>query len=93
MYYLLHYFSRTNAALTEGYEKDVGTKTSFYCFGMVTLFNSIRKNKTTGFKGPPWYPGIRYVFFPENDWAYRYIYAAITNKTLPKGNKGQMAKR
>ncbi|XP_072039688.1 alpha-N-acetylgalactosaminide alpha-2,6-sialyltransferase 1-like [Amphiura filiformis] len=85
------YVFRTNVALTDGHEKDVGNKTSFYCFGMVTLSNAVTGSKR--FSAPPWNPKIRYVFFPENDWAYRYIYAALTNGTLPKGNNGQYAKR
>ncbi|XP_072041676.1 alpha-N-acetylgalactosaminide alpha-2,6-sialyltransferase 1-like [Amphiura filiformis] len=87
------YVFRTNAAITEGHEEDVGSKTSFYCFGMVTLSNAISRMKNKGFPKPPWNPKIRYIFFPENDWAYRYIYAALTNRTLPKGNTGIYAKR
>ncbi|XP_072040503.1 alpha-N-acetylgalactosaminide alpha-2,6-sialyltransferase 1-like [Amphiura filiformis] len=87
------YVFRTNVAITDGHEKDVGNKTSFYCFGMVTLSNAITEMKMKGFSAPPWNPKIRYVFFPENDWAYRYIYAALTNGALPKGNNGETAKR
>ncbi|XP_072030039.1 alpha-N-acetylgalactosaminide alpha-2,6-sialyltransferase 2-like [Amphiura filiformis] len=87
------YVFRTNVAIIDGHEEDVGTKTSFYCFGMKTLSNSIYYFKSKGFPAPPWNTGIRYIFLPEDDWAYRYIYAALTNGTLPKGSQERYAKR
>ena len=61
---------------------------------MKTLSNSVYYMKDEyGFRKPPWNPGIRYVFLPEDDWAYRYIYAALTNRTIPKGNAERYAKR
>ena len=81
-------------ALTNGYEADVGNKTSFYCFGMKTLSNSVYYMKHLyGFKEPPWNPGIRYIVMPEDDWAYRYIDAALNNRTVPKGSTERYAKR
>ena len=46
-----------------------------------------------GFKEPPWNPGIRYIVMPEDDWAYRYIDAALNNRTVPKGSTERYAKR
>ncbi|XP_072040502.1 alpha-N-acetylgalactosaminide alpha-2,6-sialyltransferase 2-like [Amphiura filiformis] len=87
------YVFRTNVAITKGHEDDVGNKTSFYCFGMKTLSTAIASMKNKGFSAPPWNPNIRYIFLPEDDWAYRYIYAALTHSILPKGNKEKYAKR
>ncbi|XP_072039460.1 alpha-N-acetylgalactosaminide alpha-2,6-sialyltransferase 2-like [Amphiura filiformis] len=87
------YVFRTNVAITKGHEDDVGNKTSFYCFGMKTLSGAISGMKNKGFSAPPWNPKIRYVFLPEDDWAYRYIYAALTHGILPKGRKERYAKR
>ena len=84
---------RTNVAITKGHEEDVGTKTSFYCFGMKTLSNSIYYLRDKGFTEPPWNRNIRYIFLPEDDWAYHYIHAALTNGTLPKGCNERYAKR
>ncbi len=87
---LLHTLFRTNIALTKGYEEDVGNKTSFYFFGMKTLSGSMSALKQhNGIPGAPWNPDIRYVFMPEDDWAYKYVYAALTNATLPKGGHGK----
>lgn len=89
------YVFRVNGALTKGYEHDVGNKTSFYCFGMATIFRVLRKyaNDSEGrFDYPPWSESTRYVFMAEDDWAFKYIYAALTHKTLPGSKKWKCTK-
>ncbi|XP_038072777.1 alpha-N-acetylgalactosaminide alpha-2,6-sialyltransferase 2-like [Patiria miniata] len=78
------YVFRVNVALTKGYEEDLGTKTSFYCFTMVTLSNSLRGGGRLGFKEPPYEKGIRYVFFADNDWTYSYLNAVLNNRPAPR---------
>ncbi|XP_033634339.1 alpha-N-acetylgalactosaminide alpha-2,6-sialyltransferase 2-like [Asterias rubens] len=80
------YVFRVNVALTKGFEKDVGSKTSFYCFTMVTLSNSLRGAGRYGFKAPPYQKGIKYVFFADNEWTYNYLNAVLRNKPPPRSN-------
>ncbi|XP_022100839.1 alpha-N-acetylgalactosaminide alpha-2,6-sialyltransferase 2-like [Acanthaster planci] len=77
------YVFRVNVALTKGYERDLGTKTSFYCFTMVTLSNSLRGGARLGFREPPYGKGIRYVFFADNDWTYSYLNAVLNDRPPP----------
>ncbi|RXN02164.1 Centrosomal protein of 131 kDa [Acipenser ruthenus] len=47
------YVFRTNGAVIEGFEKDVGSRTSFYTFSANTLRNSMLAYLSVGFRGPP----------------------------------------
>ncbi|XP_038074049.1 alpha-N-acetylgalactosaminide alpha-2,6-sialyltransferase 2-like [Patiria miniata] len=71
------YVFRVNTALTEGYEEDVGSRTSFYCFGMITLSNTLAGGWKTKFKQLPNDEGIRYVFFADGYWAYTYLASVL----------------
>ncbi|XP_022100834.1 alpha-N-acetylgalactosaminide alpha-2,6-sialyltransferase 2-like [Acanthaster planci] len=68
---------RVNTALTEGYEEDVGNRTSFYCFGMITLSNTLAMGWKTKFTQPPDDEGIRYVFFADSYWTYTYLASVL----------------
>ncbi|XP_070542421.1 alpha-N-acetylgalactosaminide alpha-2,6-sialyltransferase 2-like [Ptychodera flava] len=74
---------RVNVALVKGYEPDVGTRTSYYVFSLVTLDNSIRGHTSEGFSQPPYAKDIRYVLAPCEQWSYQYMGAALSNKPLP----------
>ncbi|XP_071794492.1 alpha-N-acetylgalactosaminide alpha-2,6-sialyltransferase 2-like [Asterias amurensis] len=76
------YVFRVNTALTKGHESDVGTRTSFYCFTLVTYYNSIAQRFRTGFYGAPADEGIRYVFFANSLWTYKFI-SDVLNKRRP----------
>ncbi|XP_071848842.1 alpha-N-acetylgalactosaminide alpha-2,6-sialyltransferase 2-like isoform X2 [Apostichopus japonicus] len=78
------YVFRVNTALTKGFEKDVGGKTSFYCFTMVTLSNTLGGSRKFGFTAPPSPPGIRYLVFADNEWTYMYFGAHFAGNTLPR---------
>lgn len=78
------YVFRVNTALTKGFEKDVGTKTSFYCFTMVTLSNTLAGSRKFGFTAPPSNPGVRYLVFADNEWTYTYFGAQFAGSTLPR---------
>ena len=64
-------------ALTNGYEEDVGTKTSFYCFTPVTLSNTLARGGKFGFRSPPGNKDVRYIFFADNVWTYQLLNAYI----------------
>ncbi|XP_038072004.1 alpha-N-acetylgalactosaminide alpha-2,6-sialyltransferase 2-like [Patiria miniata] len=71
------YVFRVNTALTKGYEEDVGSRTSFYCFGMSTLSNTLAGGFETKFRQLPNDEGIRYVFFADGYWAYTYLASVL----------------
>ncbi|XP_063955687.1 alpha-N-acetylgalactosaminide alpha-2,6-sialyltransferase 2-like [Lytechinus pictus] len=78
------YVFRVNAAVTKGFENDVGKKTSFYCFTMVTLHNTLALRHRTGFEIPKGDENLRYLFFADSDWTYTFLSAALSGKPLPK---------
>ncbi|XP_030833194.1 alpha-N-acetylgalactosaminide alpha-2,6-sialyltransferase 2-like [Strongylocentrotus purpuratus] len=78
------YVFRVNAALTKGFEKDVGKKTSFYCFTLITLHNTLALRHKTKFEIPKGDENLRYLFFADSDWTYTYLAAALSGKPLPK---------
>ena len=45
--------SRTNGAIIQGYEQDVGARTTHYLFSTNTLMNSMRSYRGAGYLGPP----------------------------------------
>ena len=81
----LLYF-RVNTALTKGYEEDVGTKTSFYCFTPITLTNTLAASGKFGFKSPPGNEDVRYVFFADNVWTYQLLNAYIRGVEPPRSS-------
>ncbi|XP_072023847.1 alpha-N-acetylgalactosaminide alpha-2,6-sialyltransferase 2-like [Amphiura filiformis] len=78
------YVFRVNTALTKGYEDDVGAKTSFYCFTVNTLTNTLMASRKYGFVAPPGNTDVRYIFFANELWTYQLINAYIRNVELPK---------
>lgn len=79
------YVFRVNGAITQGYENDVGNRTSFYFFSTNTMKNSLRGHKHAGFTGLPESQETRYVFIPENLRDYLMIRAAVTNTVMESG--------
>ncbi|RXN10158.1 alpha-N-acetylgalactosaminide alpha-2,6-sialyltransferase 2-like protein [Labeo rohita] len=47
------YVFRVNGAVLKGFEKDVGSRTSFYTFSTNTMRNSMRSYAGVGYRGPP----------------------------------------
>ncbi|XP_043945639.1 alpha-N-acetylgalactosaminide alpha-2,6-sialyltransferase 2-like [Protopterus annectens] len=79
------YIFRVNGAITQGFENDVGNRTSFYFFSTNTMKNSLWGHKHAGFTGLPQSQETRYVFIPENLRDYLMIRAAATNTTVEFG--------
>ncbi|NXA35954.1 SIA7B sialyltransferase, partial [Eudromia elegans] len=79
------YVFRVNGAVTEGFERDVGSRTSLYVFSTNTLMNSLRSYAADGFRHPPRTPETRYVFLPDHDRDYLLLQAAVSGQRVEQG--------
>nr|XP_023672679.1 alpha-N-acetylgalactosaminide alpha-2,6-sialyltransferase 2-like [Paramormyrops kingsleyae] len=79
------YVLRTNGAVIQGFEEDVGSRTSLYIFSTNTLRNSMRAYAKQGFQGPPQSEETRYVFLPDHDRDYLLLKAAVTRRPVTRG--------
>ncbi|TDG97701.1 hypothetical protein EPR50_G00210470 [Perca flavescens] len=80
-----HYVFRTNGAIINGFEQDVGSRTTHYTFSTNTLMNSMRGYSRAGFKGPPQSKETRYVFLPDHGRDYLLMKAAVTHTPVEQG--------
>ncbi|CAL8273892.1 unnamed protein product [Lota lota] len=76
---------RVNGAVTWGFERDVGTKTSFYGFTVNTLKHSLVLYHKDGFTRVPQGPDTRYIFIPSNIRDYVMMASAIRRENVPTG--------
>uniref|UniRef100_A0A8C3T124 alpha-N-acetylgalactosaminide alpha-2,6-sialyltransferase n=1 Tax=Chelydra serpentina TaxID=8475 RepID=A0A8C3T124_CHESE len=76
------YVFRTNGALTKGFERDVGRRTSFYVFSTNTMVNSLRNYASNGFHQ---LPQTLYIFLPDHDRDYLLLRAALTHRPVDSG--------
>uniref|UniRef100_A0A8C9L0H8 alpha-N-acetylgalactosaminide alpha-2,6-sialyltransferase n=1 Tax=Pavo cristatus TaxID=9049 RepID=A0A8C9L0H8_PAVCR len=79
------YVFRVSGAVIKGYEKDVGTKTSFYGFTAFSLVSSLQNLGRKGFKKIPQGKHIRYIHFLEAVRDYEWLKALLLNKDIRKG--------
>ncbi|XP_015735239.1 alpha-N-acetylgalactosaminide alpha-2,6-sialyltransferase 1 isoform X1 [Coturnix japonica] len=79
------YVFRVSGAVIKGYEKDVGTKTSFYGFTAFSLVSSLQNLGRKGFKNIPQGKHIRYIHFLEAVRDYEWLKALLLNKNIKKG--------
>ncbi|XP_041075701.1 alpha-N-acetylgalactosaminide alpha-2,6-sialyltransferase 2-like [Polyodon spathula] len=79
------YVFRTNGAVIEGFEEDVGSRTSFYTFSANTLRNSMVAYFLLGFRGPPKSEETRFIFLSDHDQDYLLLKAAVTQTPIEKG--------
>lgn len=79
------YVFRVNGAALKGFEKDVGSRTSFYTFSTNTMRNSMRSYAGVGYRGPPISKETRYIFLPDHDRDYILMKAASTHTAIDKG--------
>ncbi|KAG7491233.1 hypothetical protein MATL_G00000880 [Megalops atlanticus] len=79
------YVFRVNGAVIEGFEEDVGSRTSFYTFSTNTMRNSMRSYASAGYHGPPVSEETRYIFLPDHDRDYILLRAAATHTPIEKG--------
>ncbi|NWY67541.1 SIA7A sialyltransferase, partial [Erithacus rubecula] len=85
------YVFRVSGAVIKGYEKDVGTKTSFYGFTAYSLVSSLQILGHRGFSKIPWDNHVRYIHFMEGARDYEWLEALLFDKNIRKGflNLGQ----
>ncbi|XP_030389800.1 alpha-N-acetylgalactosaminide alpha-2,6-sialyltransferase 2-like isoform X4 [Gopherus evgoodei] len=80
------YVFRTNGALTKGFERDVGRRTSFYIFSTNTMMNSLHNYASNGFRQLPQTLETRYIFLPDHDRDYLLLRAALTHRPVDRGS-------
>ncbi|NWI78703.1 SIA7A sialyltransferase, partial [Dryoscopus gambensis] len=79
------YVFRVSGAVIKGYEKDVGTKTSFYGFTAYSLVSSLQILGHRGFSKIPQEKHVRYIHFLEGARDYEWLKALLFNKDVRKG--------
>ncbi|CAK6435252.1 unnamed protein product [Pipistrellus nathusii] len=79
------YVFRLNGAVIAGFERDVGTKTSFYGFTVNTMKNSLHNYGRLGFRSVPRGPGLRYIFIPTGIRDYLMLRSALLGEPVPEG--------
>ncbi|XP_032472735.1 alpha-N-acetylgalactosaminide alpha-2,6-sialyltransferase 2 isoform X3 [Phocoena sinus] len=79
------YVFRLNGAVIKGFEKDVGTKTSFYGFTVNTMKNSLISYSNLGFTSVPQGQDLRYIFVPSDIRDYMMLRSAILGVPVPEG--------
>ncbi|XP_074870603.1 alpha-N-acetylgalactosaminide alpha-2,6-sialyltransferase 1 isoform X4 [Carettochelys insculpta] len=86
------YVFRVSGAVIKGYEKDVGTKTSFYGF---TAFSLVASLTTLGskFSKIPMGKDIKYLHFLEGGRDFEWLKALLLNKEVRKGFLDQYGPR
>ncbi|XP_068119668.1 alpha-N-acetylgalactosaminide alpha-2,6-sialyltransferase 1-like [Hyperolius riggenbachi] len=81
-----NYVFRINAAITEGYEKDVGNRTSFYGFTAFSMLTSLYSYFKKGFRHIPQDKETRYILLTENIRDFQWLKAVQQNKEFSKEN-------
>ncbi|XP_004394347.1 PREDICTED: alpha-N-acetylgalactosaminide alpha-2,6-sialyltransferase 2 isoform X1 [Odobenus rosmarus divergens] len=79
------YVFRLNGAVIKGFEKDVGTKTSFYGFTVNTMKNSLISYRNFGFTSVPQGQDLHYIFIPSDIRDYVMLRSAILGVPVPEG--------
>ncbi|NWU77045.1 SIA7A sialyltransferase, partial [Onychorhynchus coronatus] len=79
------YVFRVSGAVIKGYEKDVGTKTSFYGFTAFSLVSSLQILGRRGFSNIPQEKHVKYIHFLEGARDYEWLKALLLNKDIRKG--------
>ncbi|XP_004693458.1 PREDICTED: alpha-N-acetylgalactosaminide alpha-2,6-sialyltransferase 1 [Condylura cristata] len=78
------YVFRLSGAVTEGYEQDVGTRTSFYGFTAFSLTQSLLILGRRGFRQVPKGKDVRYLHFLEGARDFDWLEAVLRNEPLKK---------
>ncbi|XP_053144848.1 alpha-N-acetylgalactosaminide alpha-2,6-sialyltransferase 1 isoform X2 [Hemicordylus capensis] len=79
------YVFRVSGAITKGYERDVGMRTSFYGFTAFSLMASLAVLRNHGFTKIPLGKEIKYLHFLEGERDYEWLKALLLNKEVRKG--------
>ncbi|XP_066472125.1 alpha-N-acetylgalactosaminide alpha-2,6-sialyltransferase 1 [Tiliqua scincoides] len=79
------YVFRVSGAVIKDYEKDVGTRTSFYGFTAFSLMSSLMILRNHGFAKIPLGKEIKYLHFLEGERDYEWLKALLLNTEVKKG--------
>ncbi|NXF12394.1 SIA7A sialyltransferase, partial [Smithornis capensis] len=79
------YVFRVSGAVIKDYEKDVGTKTSFYGFTSFSLVSSLQILGRKGFSHIPQEKHVRYIHFLEGARDFEWLKALLLNTNIRKG--------
>ncbi|XP_051967934.1 alpha-N-acetylgalactosaminide alpha-2,6-sialyltransferase 1-like isoform X1 [Xyrauchen texanus] len=82
------YVFRVNGALTKGFEKDVGSKTSVYVHTAYSLYASLQIFKQYGYDRIPQDKGIKYVMIPEGLRDFQWLQGLLQGKEATGSFKG-----
>ncbi|KAG1936005.1 type 2 lactosamine alpha-2,3-sialyltransferase [Pimephales promelas] len=74
------YVFRVNGAVTQGYEEDVGNRTSVYVHTAFSLYASMLSLKNKGFHSVPQDEGIKYVMIPEGLRDFEWLQGLLQGK-------------
>ncbi|CAL8301067.1 unnamed protein product [Lota lota] len=80
-----NYVFRMNGAITQGYEEDVGNKTSVYLHTAFSLTSALSYYKQHGLRRFPRDEGIKYVMIPEGFRDFQWLQALFTGKLVSAG--------
>ncbi|XP_060058792.1 alpha-N-acetylgalactosaminide alpha-2,6-sialyltransferase 1 isoform X1 [Erinaceus europaeus] len=80
------YVFRLSGALLQGYEQDVGTRTSFYGFTAFSLTQSVISLGQRGFKHVPQDKDTRYLHFLEGTRDYEWLEGLLLNQPMRTKN-------
>ncbi|KAM9425818.1 alpha-N-acetylgalactosaminide alpha-2,6-sialyltransferase 1-like [Pholidichthys leucotaenia] len=79
------YIFRMNGAITEGYEEDVGNKTSVYVHTGNSITGSLKRFKKYGYKAAPHDEGIKYVLIPEGIRDFNWLEGLLKGGPVSDG--------
>ncbi|XP_008435223.1 alpha-N-acetylgalactosaminide alpha-2,6-sialyltransferase 1-like isoform X2 [Poecilia reticulata] len=79
------YVFRMNGAVINGYEEDVGTKTSVYVHTAHSITASLEIFKEYGYKSAPHDEGIKYVLIPEGLRDYQWLQGLLKGEKVSSG--------
>uniref|UniRef100_A0A3P8U6U6 alpha-N-acetylgalactosaminide alpha-2,6-sialyltransferase n=1 Tax=Amphiprion percula TaxID=161767 RepID=A0A3P8U6U6_AMPPE len=77
------YVFRMNGAVIEGYENDVGNRTSVYVHTAHSMVASLYYFKKYGYKAAPHDEGIKYVMIPEGMRDFQWLESLIKGEKIP----------
>lgn len=76
---------RMNGAVINGYEEDVGKKTSVYVHTALSITKSLKVLKEYGYKFAPHDEGIKYVLIPEGLRDFQWLQALLKGEKVSSG--------
>ncbi|XP_049915846.1 alpha-N-acetylgalactosaminide alpha-2,6-sialyltransferase 1-like [Epinephelus moara] len=80
------YVFRVNGAVTEGYEEDVGNRTSVYVHTAHSIRSSPIIFRKFGYKAAPHDEGIKYVLIPEGRRDYNWLGGLLRGEIIANGS-------